>query len=77
DAAVQSYFDKQPWYKKSGKAAVLTDIERFNVALIKQVEKKQMTRTLRNSSFSSHIVGVALTTQHTRHSRQLTTIDDN
>lgn len=41
DAAVQSYFDKQPWYKKSGKAAVLTDIERFNVALIKQVEKNK------------------------------------
>lgn len=36
-AANQKYFDKQPWYKKSGKSVVLTDIEKFNVALIKQV----------------------------------------
>ena len=34
----QRYFDAQPWYKKSGKRVVLTDIERFNYALIKQVE---------------------------------------
>lgn len=33
----QRYFDQQPWYKKSGKRVVLSDIERFNVALIKQV----------------------------------------
>ena len=36
-AANQKYFDQQPWYKKSGKTVVLTDIEKFNVALIKQV----------------------------------------
>lgn len=36
-AANQKYFDQQPWYKKSGKPVVLTDIEKFNVALIKQV----------------------------------------
>ena len=36
-AANQRYFDQQPWYKKSGKQVVLTDVERFNVALIKQV----------------------------------------
>lgn len=34
----QAYFDAQPWYKKSGKPVVLTDVERFNYALIKQVE---------------------------------------
>ncbi|MBR5087319.1 MAG: YARHG domain-containing protein [Muribaculaceae bacterium] len=33
----QNYFNQQPWYKKSGKPVVLTDIEKFNVALIKQV----------------------------------------
>ena len=36
-AANQKYFDQQPWYKKSGKKVILTDIEKFNVALIKQV----------------------------------------
>ncbi|MBR5639244.1 MAG: YARHG domain-containing protein [Muribaculaceae bacterium] len=36
-AANQKYFDQQPWYKKSGKPVVLTDIEKFNIALIKQV----------------------------------------
>lgn len=36
-AANQKYFDQQPWYKKSNKPVVLTDIEKFNVALIKQV----------------------------------------
>ncbi|MBO4721683.1 MAG: YARHG domain-containing protein [Muribaculaceae bacterium] len=35
--ANQKYFDQQSWYKKSGKPVVLTDIEKFNVALIKQV----------------------------------------
>ena len=34
----QRYFNAQPWYKKSGKRVALTDIERFNYALIKQVE---------------------------------------
>ena len=34
----QRYFDAQPWYKPSGKAIQLTDIERFNYQLIKQVE---------------------------------------
>lgn len=38
DAATQRYFDAQPWYKKSGRKIILTDIERFNYALIKQVE---------------------------------------
>ena len=33
----QKYFNQQPWYKKSNKPVVLTDIEKFNVALIKQV----------------------------------------
>lgn len=32
----QKYFDAQPWYKKSGKKVVLTDVERFNIALINQ-----------------------------------------
>ena len=41
DAATQRYFDAQPWYKKSGKPVVLTDIERFNYALIKQVESSK------------------------------------
>lgn len=36
-AANQRYFDQQPWYKRSGQRVVLTDVERFNVALIKQV----------------------------------------
>lgn len=40
NAANQQYFNQQPWYKKSGKPVVLTDIERFNVALIKQVMAK-------------------------------------
>lgn len=35
--ATQRYFDAQPWYHKSSKPIVLTDIERFNVAMIKQV----------------------------------------
>ena len=42
DAEVQNYFNAQPWYKNSGKkAVVLTDIEKFNVALIKQIEKEK------------------------------------
>lgn len=40
-AANQKYFDHQPWYKKSGKPVVLSDIEKFNVALIKQVMATQ------------------------------------
>lgn len=36
-AANQKYFDQQLWYKKSNKPVALTDIEKFNVALIKQV----------------------------------------
>lgn len=36
-AANQQYFDQQPWYKKSNKPVVLTSIEQFNIALIKQV----------------------------------------
>lgn len=38
DAATQRYFDAQPWYKKGKGSVALTDIERFNYALIKQVE---------------------------------------
>ncbi len=38
DAATQRYFDAQPWYKKGKGSIVLTDIERFNYALIKQIE---------------------------------------
>ncbi len=41
ESEVQDYFNAQPWYKQSGKAVVLTDIERFNVALIKQIEKEK------------------------------------
>jgi len=33
----QNYFNSQPWYKKSNNPVRLTDVERFNVALIKQV----------------------------------------
>lgn len=33
----QRYFDAQPWYHKSSNPVVLTDIERFNVALIKHI----------------------------------------
>ena len=38
DPATQRYFDGQPWYKRSGKPVRLTDLERFNYLLIKQVE---------------------------------------
>ncbi|MBR2084014.1 MAG: YARHG domain-containing protein [Muribaculaceae bacterium] len=38
DPATQHYFDGQPWYKRSGKPVRLTDLERFNYLLIKQVE---------------------------------------
>lgn len=41
EAEVQDYFNAQPWYKKSVKVVVLTDIERFNVAFIKQIEKEK------------------------------------
>lgn len=37
DAGIQKYFNRQPWYKKRKKAGSLSDIEKFNVALIKQV----------------------------------------
>ena len=37
----QKYFDAQPWYKKSNKPVVLTDIERLNVALIKAEESEK------------------------------------
>lgn len=38
NADTQRYFDAQPWYHKSGGKVTLTDIERFNYALIKGVE---------------------------------------
>ncbi len=38
DPTTQHYFDGQPWYKRSGKPVRLTDLERFNYLLIKQVE---------------------------------------
>lgn len=38
DPTTQHYFDGQPWYKWSGKPVRLTDLERFNYLLIKQVE---------------------------------------
>ena len=38
DPATQRYFDGQPWYKRSGKPVRLTDLERLNYLLIKQVE---------------------------------------
>ncbi len=38
DPATQHYFDGQPWYKRSGKPVRLTDLERLNYLLIKQVE---------------------------------------
>lgn len=38
DPATQCYFDGQPWYKRSGKPVRLTDLERFNYLIIKQVE---------------------------------------
>lgn len=41
DAATQRYFDAQPWYKKKGAKVTLTDIERFNYRLIKQVEQNR------------------------------------
>lgn len=37
NTATEQYFKRQPWYKKSRKTVVLSDIERFNVSLIKQV----------------------------------------
>ena len=37
----QRYFDAQPWYKRSNKPIKLTDVERFNYALIKQVENEK------------------------------------
>lgn len=41
DAATQRYFDAQSWYKKKGGQVALTDIERFNYRLIKQVEQNR------------------------------------
>ena len=41
DPKTQAYFDAQPWYKKSGRPVALTDLERFNYALIKQVEQNR------------------------------------
>lgn len=41
NAATQKYFNQQSWYKKSKKPVVLTDIEKFNAALIKQVMATQ------------------------------------
>ena len=38
DPATQQYFDAQPWYHPTGGAIRLTDLERFNYQLIKQVE---------------------------------------
>ena len=38
DPKTQRYFNAQPWYKKSGQAVTLTDLERFNYQLIKHVE---------------------------------------
>ena len=38
DPATQRYFDSQPWYRKSCRNVRLTDLERFNYRLIKQVE---------------------------------------
>lgn len=37
----QRYFDAQPWYKRSDKPVTLTDVERFNYDLIKQVENSK------------------------------------
>ena len=38
----QRYFDAQPWYKRLGNQNIrLTDVERFNNSLIKQVEASQ------------------------------------
>ena len=40
DPDTQAYFDAQPWYqKRSGETITLTDIERYNYALIKQAEQ--------------------------------------
>lgn len=44
DPATQHYFDGQPWYKRSGKPVRLTDLERFNYLLIKQVESTMKQR---------------------------------
>ena len=41
DPKTQAYFDAQPWYKRSKRPVVLTDLERFNYALIKQVEQNR------------------------------------
>ncbi|MBR5170586.1 MAG: YARHG domain-containing protein [Muribaculaceae bacterium] len=41
DPDTQRYFDAQPWYKKSGQAVKLTDVERYNYQLIKQVEQSK------------------------------------
>ncbi len=38
NADTQRYFDAQPWYKRSNRTIKLTDLERFNYALIKSVE---------------------------------------
>ena len=40
DPDTQAYFDAQPWYqKRPGEKITLTDIERYNYALIKQAEQ--------------------------------------
>ena len=41
DPATQRYFNAQPWYKPAGRSVSLTDIERFNYGLIKQVEQSK------------------------------------
>lgn len=41
DPATQRYFDDQPWYKRGSHKVQLTDLERFNYALIKQVEMQK------------------------------------
>jgi len=42
DRATQEYFDGQEWYQRGhDKAIVLSDVERFNYQLIKQVEKRR------------------------------------
>ncbi|MBO7418486.1 MAG: YARHG domain-containing protein [Bacteroidaceae bacterium] len=40
DAAIQAYFDRQPWYQATNKTTALTGLEKLNVSLIKAVEDR-------------------------------------
>ena len=52
DPEIQAYFDRQPWYKKSGQPVVLTDVERLNNQLIQAVEVTKPDNRLNQISYN-------------------------